>query len=425
MGCPMKIANGGGFWGDEIEASFRLVSHTPDLDYLTLDYLAELSMAIMAIQKAKDPSKGYAEDFLKVLKTLKPLWDKGLKFKIVTNAGGLNPEGLKTEIEKLFPEKKVVALSGDDVTQTLLKDPENALYKNLDNGKSLTTIKDELVTANAYLGADKIAKALQEGAQIVVTGRIADPSLVVGAAIAHFGWNLNDYDKIAQATVAGHLIECGAQVTGGISGLWDKIKEPENLGFPLIDMKEDGSFIVTKPNDLPGFVTPFTVKEQLLYEIGNPGEYKSPDAIVSFLSLELEDKGDNRVQVTGAKGNPPPNTYKVSAVFKAGYKAEGTLLFSGEDAQAKARDGAEMILKRAPVQESLIETFGERQECLLRLAAADLKQENMERFARSFAPLVTQGPPGTSGYTGGRPKVRPRFGFWPCLIDRRFIDAEG
>lgn len=416
----MKIANGGGFWGDEIEASSRLLKHAPDIDYLTLDYLAELSLAVMAVQKEKDPSKGYAEDFLAVLSDLKPLWEKGLKFKVITNAGGLNPEGLKKEIEKLIPGKKVVAVSGDDVKAILLGDPDNKLYRNLDTGLPFSSIEKDLVSANAYLGAEGIVKALKEGAEIVVTGRVADPSLAVGAAMAHYDWKESDYDKIAQATVAGHLIECGAQVTGGISKLWDEIPDPENLSFPIVEMAEDGTFVVTKAEGLSGRVTEFTVKEQLLYEINDPREYKSPDVTLSIASLKLAEKGKDRVEVKGAKGSPPPKTLKVSAVYRAGYKAEGTLVFNSLE---RARKGAEMILRRAPVDEYVIETFGDKEKVLLRLAAADKDKSKLEKFVRSFAPLVTQGPPGTTGYTGGRGKIRPRFGFWPCLIEGGLLDA--
>lgn len=414
----MKIGNAGGFWGDDNEAPARLVRGVSDLDYLTLDYLAELSLSIMAAQREKNPDLGYAQDFLEVIDSLVPFWEKGASFKVITNAGGLNPEGLKKEIQKRVKNKSVAAVSGDNVLEKLKKDPSHSLYAHLENEKSLTSVADRLVSAHAYLGASGIVQALKEGADIVVTGRVADPSLTVGPAMYHFGWSNQAYDKIAQATVAGHLIECGTQVTGGISCGWESLPEPWNMGYPVVEMDESGSFIITKPEGTSGLVDIRTVKEQLLYEIGDPARYLSPDAIVSFLSLSLEQVGKNRVRVTGAKGEPPPSTYKVSAAYRDGYKAEGTLLFVGGDAREKARRGAEMILKRSRVESSHMELYGERDECLLRLAARAKEKAPLDHFLRQFAPLVTAGPPGTTGYTGGRGKVRPVFAFWPCLIAR-------
>jgi hypothetical protein len=412
----MKIGNAGGFWGDDLEAPAKL--EQSGLDYLTLDYLAELSLSIMAVQREKNPLLGYAEDFLDVAVSLQKA-----SCKVITNAGGLNPEGLKKALEERISGKKIIAVSGDDVFKTLKSDPDNSLYRNLENNKPLKEVVDRLVSANAYLGARGIAQALKEGADIVVTGRVADPSLTVGPALFHYGWKEDDYDKIAQATVAGHLIECGTQVTGGISTAWDTLDNPWDIGYPYVEMDETGSFVITKPEGTSGRVDMQTVKEQLLYEIGDPDRYLSPDATVSFLGLRLNEEGKNRVRITGARGSPPPPSYKVSASYREGFRAEGTLLFIGGDAKGKAQQGATMILKRSTVDTSLTELFGEKDECLLRLAAFAKEKGPLEHFLRQFAPLVTSGPPGTTGYTGGRGKVRPVFGFWPCLISRKVIDG--
>lgn len=417
----MKIGNAGGFWGDDIEAAYRLAKATSDLDYITLDYLAELSLSIMGAQQHKNPELGYAADFLEVVDTLIPLWEAGARFKVVTNAGGLNPNGLKREIEKRLPIKKVVAVSGDAVLARLKADPNNPLFRHLETEVPLSSIVERLYSANAYLGAEGIRQALSEGADIVVTGRVADPSLTVGPALFHFGWQSDEYDKIAQATVAGHLIECGTQVTGGISTAWQRIEEPWNMGYPYVDMQADGTFVITKPDGTAGKVDLMTVKEQLLYEIGDPAKYLSPDATVSFLSLQLEQIGPDQVRVSGAKGTAPPKTYKVSATYTDGYRAEGSLLFVGGNAREKAQAGAQMILKRAEVQSSQLELFGERDECYMRLAARSPDKKALEHFLKQFAPLVTRGPPGTTGYTGGRGKVRPVFGYWPCLIEREAL----
>lgn len=419
----MKIGNAGGFWGDDSEAPYRLAQAVDDLDYLTLDYLAELSLSIMSIQREKDPQLGYAADFLEVIESLKPLWDEGRTFKIVTNAGGLNPEALAQEVAKKVPHKKVGFVRGDNVLDKLKANPANPNFRHLETGVSLAQVVDRLVSANAYLGAAPIVKALQEGADIVVTGRVADPSLTVGPAAFHFGWSLQDYAKMAQATVAGHLLECGTQVTGGICTAWDTIQEPWNIGYPLVEIEADGSFVVTKPTGTSGKVDLQTVKEQLLYELGDPKRYLSPDATVSFLNLQLEQMGKNRVRVVGAEGGPPPDTYKVSAAYRDGYRAEGTLLFVGGNAREKGRRAAEMILKKSKVDQSQTELYGERDECLLRLAARAQDKRNLEHFLKQFAPLVTAGPPGTTGYTGGRGKVCPVFGYWPCLIAREVPDG--
>lgn len=419
----MKIANGAAFWGDDPNAPYQVVSKVPDLDYLTMDYLSELSMAILAIQQEKDPEKGYAADFIEVVKSLIPLWEKGARFKIVTNAGGLNPEGLKKELLKIVPLKSISALSGDDVL-THIKETASPDYNHLENGKSVDLVKEKLVSASAYLGSEKIIQALKDGADIVVTGRIADPSMVVGPAVANFGWSLSDYNKIAQATVAGHLIECGTQVTGGISTDWDTQENNGNIGFPIVEMEESGNFVVTKPPHTGGRVNLANVKEQLLYEIGDPGKYLSPDVTVSFLELSLIDLGNDRVEVKGAKGSPPSSKYKVSAAYRAGFRAEATLVFVGENSLRHAEKSAEIIKHKVKTDDFLSETFSEQHKTLLRVAVRDLSKEKVEYFTKVIAPLVTAGPPGTTGYTGGRPKVRPVLGYWPCLIAREAIDGK-
>lgn len=402
----MKVANAGGFWGDDQNAVEELSKHVPDLDFITIDYLAELSLSIMAVQKKENPSLGYARDFIEVVKNYKG------SAKIITNAGGLNPLGLKEALEKVT-SKKIVAVAGDDVKDQINQDPKNKLYNNLENGKPL---EHTLVTANVYLGAEPIVKALNEGAQIVITGRVADPSLTVAAAIFTYGWT--DYNKIAQATIAGHLIECGTQVTGGLYTFWEEVQSKP--GFPWVELKEDGSFIVTSYS---GLVTVPVVKEQLLYEMGDPGNYLSPDVTVSILDLQLEDLGKNRVKVTGAKGAPPPPTYKVSATFEAGFKAEGSLLFIGSKSRMRAEKAGQIILKTTQPERSKIDLISEGNQTYLHVTAFDASEKKLKQFVKSFAPLVTSGPPGTTGYTSSRQPVRPVFGYWPCLFERSRVCA--
>nr|MBA3604153.1 DUF1446 domain-containing protein [Parachlamydiaceae bacterium] len=293
----------------------------------------------------------------------------------------------------------------------------------------------------AYLGAAPLVELLKAGADIVITGRVADPSLTVAPCIVHHGWSLDDYDRIAQATVAGHLLECGTQVTGGVSSDWlthfSSVQEAANCSFPFVEMSSDGTFVITKPDAGAGRVDEQTVKEQLLYEIGDPGEYLSPDAKVSFLGIQLENVGNNRVRVSGAQGQAPTSTYKVSATYKNGYKTEAMLAIFGPEANVKAKLCGEIILQRVAdagfkIEKSLVECLGcgdvvggvvpnvgkNTLECVLRVAVADSRREALECFAREIAPLVTSGPQGITGYTSGRPHLRQVFGYWPCLVER-------
>jgi Acyclic terpene utilisation family protein AtuA len=438
----VKIGNAQGFWGDQPGAAATLISQQPDLDYLTLDYLAEVSMSIMAIQQEKDPHLGYARDFIEVIDSLIPFWNKGLPFKVVSNAGGLNPIGCAEACQKVLQKSskrplKIGIMAGDNVLNFLKETPQNPLFANLDTNQPLTDIAEKLVTANAYLGAEPISEALKKGADIVITGRTADPSLTVGPCLAHFGWELNDYHRLAGATIAGHLIECGTQVTGGVSTNWLDIEDPAHLGFPVAEIFDDGSFVITKPPSSSGQVTLQTVKEQLLYEIGDPGCYLSPDATVSFLSLTLEMQGKDRVLIKGAIGKPPPLTYKVSATYREGFKTEAFLAIFGPQAVKKGRKCGEIILQRVKeagfdIQKSCIECLGSGDvvrglialpqedllECVLRVAVADSRYEALERFSKEIAPMVTSGPQGITGYTAGRPHIRPIFGYWPCLIPK-------
>lgn len=443
----VRIGNSQAFWGDRISASASLLKQQPNLDYLTLDYLSEVSLSIMAIQQLRNPAEGYAKDFIETIRSLLPFWQNGSKVKIVTNAGGLNPLACAQALRELLNEKgckflKIGVVDGDDILTLLKKDKHNMLFKNLDSAESLDLVIDRLMTANAYLGAAPLVELLKAGkADIVITGRVADPSLTVAPCVAHHGWSLNDYNRIAQATVAGHLIECGTQVTGGVTTDWlehfSTIQEAANLAFPFVEMACDGTFVITKPESGAGRVDERTVKEQLLYEIGDPALYLSPDATVSFLGLQMEAVGKDRVRIYGAEGKAPPPNYKVSATYSDGYKTEAMLAIFGVDAALKARLCGEIILQRVAeagfhLEKSHIECLGggdiiggilpnlgkDSLECVLRIAVADSRREALECFAREVAPLITSGPQGVTGYTSGRPHIRQVFGYWPCLIER-------
>ena len=463
MSRPLKIANASGFWGDQPDAAARLVAAQPDLDFLTLDYLAEVSLSIMAIVRAKDPTAGYARDFVEVLRSLVPFYQAGGKTKIVTNAGGLDPASCARACAEVLqaaqlPHLKIFTVSGDDVLTHLRPNQPapprqcnpigytgtGVFFENLDTGAPLASIAPRLVTANAYLGSAPIAEALRAGADIVITGRVADPSLTVGPCLAHFGWKPTDYDRIAGATVAGHLIECGTQATGGFSTDWLDLPDNDNLGFPIVEVSADGSCVVTKPAGTGGAVTVPIVKEQLLYEIGDPGHYLSPDVTVSFLTLHVESVGENRVRVSGATGRAPTDSYKVSATYRDGYKSHGLITIFGHDAVRKARHAGDGILRRLQARgctyrETLIECLGtgasvrglvshmsdtQLVETVLRVSVAADTKEPVERFTKEIAPLVTCGPQGVTGYATGRPKVLPIFGYWPCLISKSLVKPE-
>jgi len=347
----LRIGNAQGFWGDSPSAAQRLVKQQPDLDYLTLDYLAEVSMSIMAIQREKDHQLGYARDFLDVVESLIPLWKQGSKVKIVTNAGGLNPKACAEACHRLLFDagcmKKIGIVFGDDVLPVIRRNLNNHLFNHLDNGESIRTISDNLVTANAYLGAHSIAELLVQGAEIIITGRVADPSLTLGPCVAHYQWQWDDYDRLAAGTIAGHLIECGTQVTGGVCTNWLAVPDQAHIGYPVVEVHEDGSFVVTKPKNTGGVVNEQTVKEQLLYEIGDPYNYLSPDVTVSFLDLKLQSDGENRIKITGAKGRPPPTTLKVSATYRDGFKSEAFLTVFGKEAVKKQSFAARSFSRKS------------------------------------------------------------------------------
>ena len=444
MSRPVRIGNAHGFWGDRIEAAAEMLAAEPDLDYVTLDFLAEVSMSLLAVQRSRDPHAGWPRDVVEVVRSLIPYWLGGGRCRLITNGGGLNPLACARACQQVLldagcGDRVIAIVDGDDVLEQLRDETVDApLRRNLDTGEPLSSVRERLVTANAYLGAQPLAEALGRGADIVITGRVADPSLTV-AACAHFhGWAWDDWPRLAGATVAGHLIECGTQVTGGISTDWLSVPNVDRIGFPIVEVAEDASFVVTKPRGTGGWVNEQTVKEQLVYEIGNPSVYLSPDVTVSFLSLQVLEEGCDRVRVSGAVGRPAPATYKVSATYRGGFRAAGELTICGVDAVAKARRAGDAVLERlrhdgATFRESVVECLGagachprgmpdevteHLTETVLRIAVADDSRDAVERFSRELMPLITAGPPGTTGYAAGRPRVQPVFRYWPCLIER-------
>jgi hypothetical protein len=445
----VRIGNGCGFWGDNLDAPVRLAD-AGRLDYLTLEYLAELTMSILAVQKQKDPSAGFAADFLDVLGRLAPTLKTQPNLKVVTNAGGMNPQGCAAKARDILKaaglsDRRVGVVSGDDLMPRLdeLLAAGHPL-NHLDTGEPLATIRAKVVSANAYLGAKPIVDALKGGASVVVTGRVADASLTVGPAAFEFGWGFADpdLDRLAAATVAGHLIECGAQATGGLWINADYNTRLAQVGYPIAEMSADGTFTITKPEGTGGAVNVETVSEQLLYEVADPARYFTPDVVADFTTVQLKETGRAAVAVTGGAGAGLTDTYKVSVAYRDGYASAGTLLIFGPNAADKARRSGTIILEKLRqagvwFADSRIEALGagdcvpgvvpstgEPAEVVLRVAVRDPRKAAVERFTKEFAPLVTSGYPGTTGYTTGRPPVREVFAYWPALVAKSAVQPR-
>ncbi len=445
----VRIANGQGFWGDSILGAVRLTEEGP-LDYLTLDYLAEVTMSIMQKLRSRDPKKGFATDFVTLIDRILPrMVEKNIK--VIANAGGVNPHACKDAILEVLKKHgqtgiKVAVVEGDDILEQLdglMASGET--FKNMDTDALLKTVRDQVTSANAYLGAFPIAEALDQGAQIVITGRGTDPGLVLGPMIHEFGWGEGDLDKLAAGTVAGHIVECGVQCTGGNYTDWQTIPDMAMLGYPIIEASADGNFVVTKHEGTGGRVDRATVTHQLAYEMGDPARYITPDVIADFTSFELIQEGDNRVRIQGVKGYPATDTYKVSMSYSDGWKSVGQLTVSGPDALAKAVLCSEVVWQRLAYdgfeyspEERLVEYVGagvchagtmtgdaaEPAEIVLRLGVKGQDRAKISRFGSELVPLVTSGPPGVTGFAGGRPKATEIIGFWPALMDKSKIETH-
>jgi acyclic terpene utilization AtuA family protein len=439
----VRVGNGCGFSGDNLDAP-RLLAEKGQLDYLTLEYLAELTMSILALQKQRDQQAGFAGDFLDVLDSLIPVLKVQPNLKIVTNAGGMNPPGCAAKAQAVLDRaglqnRSIAVVTGDDLMPDLDRFLEAGhALTNLDTGEPLSSVRSRVVSANAYLGSQPISEALLKGASIVVTGRVADAALTVGPLAKEFGWKWDDWDRLCAATVAGHLLECGAQATGGLWCNWQECNLAD-VGYPIAEVAEDGSFVLTKPAGTGGAVNRETISEQLLYEVGDPAAYLSPDVTADFTTPSLTEIAADAVRIASARGKPATSTYKVSAAYRDGFMASGTLVIAGPGAVGKALRCGEIVLERlaragAAPTHSHIECLGSGEilagrpepgldppEVVLRVAVRDPRRAIVERFSKELAPLVTSGPPGVTGYTTGRPAVREVFAYWPALIPKNLL----
>lgn len=446
---PVLIANGQGFWGDSLLGPIRLVREGP-LDYLTLDYLAEVTMSILQKQRARKPETGYATDFVKMIDRIAPeLVAK--RIRVVANAGGVNPQACAQAVLAVLAKHglkgvRVGVVEGDDIMgslDTLIASGER--LANMDNGEPLTNVRSRVTSANVYLGAFPIAQALDQGAQIVITGRGTDPGLVLGPMIHEFGWKPHEYDRLAAGTVAGHIVECGAQCSGGNFTDWQRVPDMARIGYPIIEAHADGNFVITKHAGTGGIIDLSTVAHQLAYEMGDPRAYLGPDCSADFTSFTLHQAGPDRVRVEGVRGTAPTPTYKVSISYENGWKAVGQLTISGPDALAKAKLCAEIVWKRLEMdgaffsaEERLVEFLGanvchagipsaernDPSEIVLRMGVKGSDKAKIERFGYELVPLVTSGPPGVTGFAGGRPHAQEIIGFWPALVSKTRIQTQ-
>ncbi len=443
MNRTMRIGCGSGFWGDTALGAAQLVERG-QLDVLVLDYLAEITMSILARMRARRPDAGYATDFVDaVIAPLAPQLAAG-RIKVVANAGGVNPAACKARIAQVLAERgvalEVATVTGDDVLGRL-GELRDAGALDLETGRPLPA---HALSANAYLGAFPIADALRRGADIVITGRCVDSALALGPLIAAYGWTPGDLDRLAQGSLAGHVIECGVQATGGLATDWRRIERGyADMGFPIVECEPDGSFTVTKPGGTGGRVAPETVGEQIAYEVHDPARYVLPDVVCDFTGVRLAEVGPDRVRVTGARGLPPPADYKASITYPDGHRLQATLLIVGHDARAKAERVGAAILERVErinqgrglgrFRATSIEALGaerylgaasrarDTREVVLAIGAAHDQEAALEALAREIAPAATSMVQSITGFAGGRPSVQPVVRLASCLVPRRLV----
>jgi hypothetical protein len=443
----LVIANAGGFWGDRNEALAEQL-HGGHADVVMIDYLAEITMSILRRQKQRDPLAGYARDFVTALE---PVVDTIARAgtRVVTNAGGMSPEVCARHVAELFRKRghrvKIGVVTGDDVFDRLdallARDP----LSHMDTGAPLASVRDHVLSANAYLGARPVAEAIAGGAQIVVTGRCTDSALALGPLVAHFGWKETDWDRLAAGVVAGHVLECGAQASGGnYAGGWPIVADLARVGYPIAEVSDDGTVVITKHPSLGGRVDAGMVKEQLLYEIGDPTAYLTADVSADFTSIRLEDLGGDRVRLSEIRGRPAPERLKLSISYHAGFKQVVALTFVWPHALDRARATERILLERAEqlgirIDAHHVDFIGvsgahgpmapdpgvEPNEILFRMAIRTSDADSARRFGAEVAPLITCGVPGAcSGNMRGRPDPSPIVDFWPALIAREAVSPR-
>ncbi len=445
----VRVASGQGFWGDMLTAPVDQVRGGP-IDYLMLDYLAEVTMSIVQKQRQRDPNAGYARDFVSLMREILPdCVEKDIK--VLSNAGGVNVKGCAEAIRETARELglggklKIGVITGDDILPRLDEFAERGIeITNMDTGEPLAAVRDKVQAANVYLGAGGLVEALDRGARVVVGGRLTDTGLTLAPLMHEFGWKFDQWDLISAGTIAGHIIECGAQASGGNCQFeWDSIPDMARVGFPIVEAGPSGEFIVTKHDGTGGRVNVQSVKEQLLYEMGDPKAYITPDVVADFSSIQLEDAGPDRVRVFGIKGSPNTEFYKVSIAYSHGWKAVGTLVYAWPDAYQKAQ-AADRILRerldRLGLKFDVVlsefvgvnathghlsgEPAADIPEVQFRIGVRGQSKADVERFTKEIAPLILTGPPAVTGFAGGRPKVEEIMAYFPALIPKHLIETK-
>ena len=446
----VRVAGGQGFWGDSLDAPRQQVTRGP-VDYLMLDYLAEVTMSILQKQKERDPNMGYARDFIGAMESvLDAVVNNGVK--VIANAGGVNPEACAAAVLEMAAAKgaagklKIGVITGDNllsrIDELIASGHE---LRNMDTGEPLSVVRDRVVAANAYIGSTPIVEALAKGANVVIVGRSTDTALTMAPLRHEFGWGADDWDKLAAGIIAGHIIECGAQCSGGnCLHDWRSIEHLEDVGYPIVEATADGTFVVTKHAGTGGRVSVPTVSEQLVYEMGDPHSYITPDVVADFSSIRLAADGENRVRVHSIVGRPATDKLKVSIAYRAGYKAVGSLVYSWPDALEKAQAAERLLRERLlrlglHFEHILTEFVGanathgrlagpdagkDAPEVQFRIGVRDADKKKVERFTREIAPLVLNGPPSVTGFAGGRPKVEEIVAYWPALVDKSVVQTH-
>jgi hypothetical protein len=447
MKQKVRVAGGQGFWGDLLTAPVEQVRRG-QIDYLMLDYLAEVTMSILQKQRSRNPELGYARDFVDLMREILPdIVEKNIK--VLANAGGVNVRGCAEAVKKVAEELglkvKIGIIEGDDIMPKLDEMLANGVeFKNMDTGEDLSELRDKVQSANVYIGASPLVEALKQDAQIIIGGRLTDTGLTLAPLVHEFGWSFEDWDKISTGTIAGHIIECGGQVSGGNCQYdWQNIPDLADIGFPIIEAYPNGDFVVTKHDNTGGRVNIQSVKEQLLYEMGDPKSYITPDVVADFTTINLSDDGENRVKVFGIKGNPKTEFYKVSIAYSYGYKAVGTLVYAYPDAYEKAKAADQILRQRLNklglefehIQTEFVgvnathghlsgEPSSDIPEVQLRFGVRGKNKADVERFTKELAPLILTGPPAVTGFAGGRPKVEEIMAYFPALIPKNLIETK-
>jgi Acyclic terpene utilisation family protein AtuA len=447
----IRIANGQGFWGDSLEAPVEQVRRGP-IDYLTLDYLAEVTMSILQKQRSRDPKTGYARDFVDMIARVLPDL-KSRRIRVIANAGGVNPTACKDAVLDAAKRQsisiKVATVAGDDIMNRLDAFLARGIeLKSMDTGEPLAAIRAQVQSANVYFGAWPVVDALAQGAEIIITGRVTDTGLTLAPMIHEFGWRPDDWNRLSAGTIAGHSIECGAQSTGGNCQVdWETIPHLEDIGYPIIEAEPDGTFCLTKHAGTGGRITVASVKEQLLYEMGDPHAYITPDCVADFTTIHLDQAGPDRVRFSGIRGHAATDSYKVSISYSAGFKAIGMLLYAWPDAYKKARAADRILRQRLDrlglrfdaihtefvganaahgiaSAEPTPEIEPHLAEVVLRIGVRSENRAAVERFTKEIAPLALNGPPVVTGLGGGRPRVEEIVAYWPALIPKNAVTPE-